>query len=210
MLAPGTHRYVRSCPLQFAPPLFALPPLGNTLACGSASLAAAAAPAKPKKAAGTGSGRGGGRKKKAVKFEGGEGHSSGSGHGAATSQHTHSGGAAQTSSALGTQAGPLATQAVTAAVSAGLGRLAVEGWKMRSLLLPALSTLGVGAQPAQEHCCYGMLPSAAYVLADLHRKLKAALAVRRAAFPGKAPKQQRPAGRVRLGPASAQARPGAL
>ena len=50
----------------------------------------------------------------------------------------------------------------------GLGQLVGERAKQRCLLLPALATLGVGAATQQQAPCYAMLPSAAYVLADLH------------------------------------------
>lgn len=166
---------------QHAPPLFVLPPLGNTLDSSPCALAAAALAAAPKAAKAKGGKKGGG-KKKAVKFAGGDGEGSpqqsgGRSHGgAATSQHTASGGAGgastsgQTNSGTTTQAGgATATQGVAVAASAGLGRLAGERWKQRSLLLPVLATLGVGAAAAQEQPCYAMLPSAAYVLADLHK-----------------------------------------
>ena len=124
-----------------------------------------------------GKGGKGGPKKKGVKFAGEEDGSpakSGrtgaashsqqrttSGGGSGTTQ-THSGGTSTT------QAGVAATQGVAVAVAGGLGRLSQERGKERSLLLPALATLGVGAAAAQEQPCYAALPSAAYVLADLH------------------------------------------
>ena len=155
-----------------------LPPLGNTLEANPASLAAAALAAAPKKpGAKGGKGGKGGAKKKGVKFAGEEDGSpakSGrtgaashsqqratSGGGSGTTQ-THSGGTSTT------QAGVVATQGVAVAVAGGLGRLAQERAKERSLLLPVLATLGVGAAAAQEQPCYAALPSAAYVLADLH------------------------------------------
>ena len=163
--------------LQHAPPLFVLPPLGNTLDANPASLAAAALAAAPKKAAGKGgkAGQGGGKKKKGVKFAGDEdGSPAKSGRTGAASrsqQHTTSGGGSgttQTHSGGTTQAGVAPTQAVAVAAAGGLGRIAQERSKERSLLLPALATLGVGAAAAQEQPCYAALPSAAYVLADLH------------------------------------------
>lgn len=161
--------------LQHAPPLFALPPLGNALEGGAGGLAALLAAPKAAKAKGGRKG-GGGKGKKAVKFAGGEDGEGSPGPGsrgrAATSQHTTSGGGGsalqQTSSGTTQAGGVAATQAVTVAASAGLQRLGAERWKQRSLLLPALATLGVGAATQQEQPCYAMLPSAAYVLADLH------------------------------------------
>lgn len=161
--------------LQHAPPLFTLPPLANTLDSSPANLAAAAAAAAPKKAGAKGGGKGGkGGKKKAVKFEDdGDKQSSGSPGAGAASRHTTSGGGGSTVQATSggsMQApGPAATQGITEAAAGGLGRLAAERWKQRSLLLPALAVLGVGAAPGQEHPCYAMLPSAAYLLADVHR-----------------------------------------
>lgn len=159
--------------LQHAPPLFVLPPLGNTLDGSPGALAALVAAPKASKPKG---GKKGGKAKKEVKFAGGEDDEASPGAGsrgrAATSQHTTSGGAGsalQQTSSGATQAGGIAaTQAVTAAASAGLQRLAPERWRQRSLLLPALATLGVGAAAQQEQPCFAMLPSAAYVLSDLH------------------------------------------
>lgn len=162
---------------QHAPPLFVLPPLGNTLDANPATLAAAALAAAPKKAAGKGgkAGQGGGKKKKGVKFAGDEdtspAKSGRTGAASRSQQHTTSGGVSgttQTHSGGTTQAGVAATQAVAVAAAGGLGRIAQERSKERSLLLPALATLGVGAAAAQEQPCYAALPSAAYVLADLH------------------------------------------
>lgn len=156
--------------LPHAPPLFVLPPLGNTLDSSPANLAAAALAAAPRKAAaGKGCGRGGG-KKKGVKFMAGEDddRSAGRSGGGATT----SGGAAatsQTHSGTTQGGGPAATQTVAVAVAGGLGRLDAERWKLRSLLLPALATLSVGAAVDMDQPCYAALPSAAYVLADLHR-----------------------------------------
>ena len=189
--------------VQHAPPLFVLPPLGNTLDSSPASLAAAAAaaaPAKPAKGKSGGGKGGGGGKKKGVTFAGGEGDTSmggnsgggdgesgggggagGSGSGrAGSSLYINSGGNGstlqQTSGGGTTQGGgAFATQGVAVAVCGGLGRMAAEAWKQRSLLLPALATLGVGAAAAQEQHCYAMLPSAAYVLADLHRCVPACM-----------------------------------
>lgn len=56
---------------------------------------------------------------------------------------------------------------------------------MRSLLLPALSVLSVGADVSPG--CYGMLAPASYLLADLQQKLAAVLA------PPKRPSFLRPA-----------------
>ena len=200
--APPPPSLRASCSLlQHAPPLFVLPPLGNTLDSSPASLAAAAAaaaPAKPAKGKSGGGKGGGGGKKKGVTFAAGEGdtsmggNSGGGGDGesgggggaggsgsdrAGSSLCINSGGNGstlqQTSGGATTQGGggggAFATQGVAVAVSGGLGRMAAEGWKRRSLLLPALATLGVGAAAVQEQHCYAMLPSAAYVLADLHR-----------------------------------------
>lgn len=154
-----------------------LPPLGNTLDANPATLAAAALAVAPKKAAGKGgkAGQGGGKKKKGVKFAGDEdtspAKSGRTGAASRSQQHTTSGGGSgttQTHSGGTTQAGVAATQAVAVAAAGGLGRIALERSKERSLLLPALATLGVGAAAAQEQPCYAALPSAAYVLADLH------------------------------------------
>ncbi|PSC75642.1 Fanconi anemia group D2-like protein [Micractinium conductrix] len=179
--------------LQFAPPLFALPPLGNTLEAGGGGLAAAA----PKKAAAKG-GKAQGKKsgKQSVKFENadaGDASPSGGRAGGATSRQTtssHSGGAT-------TQGGGVhiaATQAVSVVAGGGLGQLVGERAKQRCLLLPALATLGVGAATQQQAPCYAMLPSAAYVLADLHGKLKIVLtgSGKRPGFPGRVSKQQLP------------------
>ena len=64
-------------------------------------------------------------------------------------------------------------------------RLAPERWKMRSLLLPALSVLSVGTDVSPG--CYGMLAPASYLLGDLQQKLAAVLA------PPKRPSFLRPA-----------------
>ncbi|KAL4428110.1 hypothetical protein ABPG75_002199 [Micractinium tetrahymenae] len=189
--------------LQFAPPLFALPPLGSSLesAPGGLVAGAVAAAAAPKKAAAKSGAKGG--KKKGVKFadednvSGGAGGSgsgaAGGGGGAASqrSQHTTSGtGIGGTTTQGG---GPAATQAVTVAVSGGMGRMAAERGKQRSLLLPALRTLGVGAAVMQEQPCYAMLPSAAYILADLHSKLKVVLSSsKRPSFAGRGSRRQLP------------------
>lgn len=160
--------------LQFAPPLFALPPLGSALASWPGGPAAGAAAAAPKKAAAKSGAKGG--KKKGVKFadednaSGGAGGSgsweAGGGAASQRSQHTASG---TGSGGAATQSGAAAaTQAVSVAASGGMGRMAAEQDKQRSLLLPALRVLGVGAAAAQEQPCYSMLPSAAYILADLH------------------------------------------
>ncbi|PRW44427.1 Fanconi anemia group D2-like protein [Chlorella sorokiniana] len=189
--------------LPHAPPLFVLPPLGNTLDANPASMAAAALAAAPKKAGGKGgkAGQGGGKKKKGIKFAGEEdGSPAKSGRTGAASrsqQHTTSGGGSgttQTHSGGTTQAGVAATQAVAVAAAGGLGRIAQERSKERTLLLPALATLGVGAAAAQEQPCYAALPSAAYVLADLHGKVKAVLAAqKRPSFLGRPAKQLLPA-----------------
>lgn len=175
----GLRLHLPSCApaLQNAPPLFALPPLGNTLDSSPAMLAAAAPAAAPKKAVGGKGGKqGGGAKgkgKKGVKFAEGadDDRSAGRSGGGATSQHTTSGGGAATHSGSTAQAGgQAATQAAATAAGGGLGRLDAERWKQRSLLLPALSTLAIGAEPSMEAPCYAALPTAAYVLADLLRQ----------------------------------------
>lgn len=164
-------------PTQLAPPLCVLPPLGNTLDANPARLAAAALAAAPKKGGGRGgkAGQGGAKKKKGVKFageeEGSPAKSGRTGGASRSQQHTTSGGGSgttQTHSGGTTQAGVAATQGVAVAAAGGLGRIAQERGKERSLLLPALATLGIGAAAAQEQPCYAALPSAAYVLADLH------------------------------------------
>lgn len=99
----------------------------------------------------------------------GGGESGPAGSGAATSQRTQRTTSGTVSGGAVTQSGAAAAaQAVSAAAAGGSGRIAAERGKQRSLLLPALRVLGVGAAVAQEQPCYAMLPSAAYILADLH------------------------------------------
>ncbi|KAL4445301.1 hypothetical protein ABPG77_011126 [Micractinium sp. CCAP 211/92] len=182
--------------LQFAPPLFALPPLGSALDSSPGGLAAGAAAAAPKKAAAKGG------KKKGVKFASednasdgaGGGESGPAGSGAATSQRTQRTTSGTVSGGAVTQSGAgAAAQAVSAAAAGGSGRIAAERGKQRSLMLPALRVLGVGAAAAQEQPCYAMLPSAAYILADLHGKLKLVLASsKRPSFLGRGRRQQLP------------------
>lgn len=159
--------------LQFAPPLFALPPLSSALDGTTGGLAAGAA-AAPKKAAAKSGAKAG--KKKGVKFaeegnasEGAGGSGSGAAAGPSMSQRSQRTTSGSGSGGAATQAGAVAAaQAVAVAASGGLGRMAAEQGKQRSLLLPALRVLGVGAAATQEQPCYAMLPSAAYILADVH------------------------------------------
>lgn len=187
--------------LQHAPPLFSLPALANTLESSmGTSVLVAAKKAGGAKASGKG-GKGGKKKKQGVKFEEDAPSPGGSGHDANTSQQTHSGrsnGSVPQASSGSTQAGdPGAPRGVAGTGAGGQPRLEAERWKQRSLLLPALAALEVGAGPHQENFCYGMLPSAAYLLADLHGKLKTVLAAakRSSCFPGRAAKQQLAAGK---------------
>ncbi|KAL4858754.1 Fanconi anemia group D2 protein [Chlorella vulgaris] len=187
--------------LEHAPPLFSLPALANTLESSmGTSVLVAAKKAGGAKASGKG-GKGGKKKKQGVKFEEDAPSPGGSGHGANTSQQTHSGrsnGSVPQASSGSTQAGdPGAPRGVAGTGAGGQLRFEAERWKQRSLLLPALAALEVGAGPHQENFCYGMLPSAAYLLADLHGKLKTVLAAakRSSCFPGRAVKQQLAAGK---------------
>lgn len=156
---------------------------------------------KKKAPAKGGKGGSGGKKKKkmAVKFEeeGGEeedGEEGSQGDAATTAR----GGASSTTqggSSSTLAAAVAATQASAAAVATqGLRHLSAQRWKLRSLLLPALSAL-----PLTESVkCYSMLAPAAYLLADLHGKLRAVLLASkgRTPFLTKASKSTLPAGKA--------------
>eukprot|EP00887_Chlorella_sp_A99_P000490 scaffold17.g490.t1 len=168
--------------LPLAPPLFHLPALGSTLpssaaAGGALALLSKKAPHKAikKKAA---AGKKNNNKKKGSEEEDSMGP-------APTGRaDTQLGGSTTTQAQSSTTTQAAGAQAAVAAAR-GLGHLATERWKLRSLQLQQLRVLaGMGSSVR----CFAMLPPAAYLLAELLEKLQAVLPVskRAGSFPGKA------------------------
>jgi hypothetical protein len=164
--------------LPLAPPLFALPRLGDAAAAGDrpgavkpAAKAAARGKAKKKtvriaEAQGDDEEEGGSR--------GAAAGGASAGTAAAASEQerataTRSGGSGSTQGGGGAGGG-----AAGAGASASAAALASERSKFRDLQPGALAALGVAADSPDP--CYSMLPPAAYLLADLAAKLRASLA----------------------------------